>query len=68
MRADKILQPQSLPGLFNASRFPQSSVMQQLRQLIQCNRLLKAIEQHRDPRRAGQVSTLQCLLASMHSF
>lgn len=64
----KILWSQSLPGLFNACCFPQSGIMQQLRQLIQCNWLLKAVERYRDPRWGGVMPALGQIIPSLHTF
>lgn len=53
----------SLPGLFG--HFPQSSKMQQLRQLTQRDRLLQSVELHGEP---GGARCFIAFLLSLHSF
>lgn len=65
---DKNLRTLSLPGLFNAACFPQSSIMKQLHQLLQCNWLWKEIGSRADPWWAGLQSSLRFHLTFLQSF
>lgn len=65
---DNTLLLQLLPGLFDATCFPESGILQQLCQFIQGDRLLKAVRQYRNPWQARGRSTLQHLIISLFSF